>query len=97
MYTLRASTLACTPTKIYCPTHIEELSASRSDGVFEQRHAHGLRRGLKAKYCKNCLYFLTKNTSFLETLGKVLLFWLLMRYYEGSSRNDLYRPFGFET
>ncbi len=58
---------------------------------------HGSTRGLKANQGRHYLYFLNKSTIFLEALGKGLLFWLLMLYYEGSSLDGSGLPSGIET
>src|SRR5438270_467153 len=42
-------------------------------------------------------FFLPKSTTFSEALGKALLFWLPMLYYEGSSLNNRRFPSGIET
>ena len=76
---------------------VVELSESLSDELSTQRLSEEVRSGLRANETKNDDLFSAKSTSFSEALGKGLLFWLLMLYYEGSSLNDRRIPSGIET
>ena len=77
--------------------HVAEVSESRSEGLSTQRFSEVSGSGLTGKETKNVLIFSPKSTSFSEALGKALLFWLPMLYYEGSSLNDRSFPSGIET
>src|SRR6266487_1466387 len=74
-----------------------ELSASRSDGVSEQRLAEDATSGLTRKEVQIASIFLPKNLFCKETRGNACMKWLPVLYYEGSSRNGLYSPLGIET
>ena len=55
-------------------------------------------QGAGRQTCSNKLFFLSLKTgTFLEPLGNACLKRLVMLYYECSSLNGLWSPFGFET
>src|SRR2546429_9043508 len=76
---------------------VEELSAGRSDGLFERRHAQGLRSGVRAKKPKKKRGLRPKNVPKKETRGKYCMLRLPVLYYKPSSLNDKSFPSGIET